>query len=142
MRYLFGKSFQDWTMRAPSSTPALATPEGGSVSNVVVADAFRTGIASLTEGGPPETDLTDPIGTPITAPSTNGDGYLNPFKGPDEVKVLWLSFDDGVSWFQMVASQAIADAADYVPPLVVIPPSSTEPPPGTPVGTLVFREVF
>lgn len=142
MRYLFGKSFQDWTMRPPSSTPALATPEGGSVLNVVVADALRGGIASLTEGGPAETDLTDPVGTPITAPSTDGNGYLNPFMGPDEVKVLWLSFDEGTTWFQTVASQAVADAADYVPPLVVIGPADTEPPPGTPVGTLVFREVF
>jgi hypothetical protein len=143
MRYLFGTSTSDFVIRPPSSIPAIATSDGSSINSVVVADASRTGLASLTEGGPPETDLTAPDGvTPVDSIMTDEDGFLIPFRGPDEVRILWLSFDDGVTWFRVISVDAVAAAADYTAPVVVIGPADTEPPFGTPVGTLVFREVF
>jgi len=142
MRYLFGKSIQDWVIRPPADTPPMASSDGASVNAVVLAAPFTVAIVSQTEGGPAETDFEDTLGNPLSSISTDGNGFLNPFYGPDEVKVLWFSFDDGTSWRQVVSSQAVSDAADYVPPLVVIPPADTAPPPGTPIGTLVFRETF
>lgn len=142
MRYRFGKSLQDWSIRPPSSTPAMESFDGAEVTNVVLANPFAPALVSRTEGGPAETDFQDLLGNPISVIQTNEDGYLNPFLGPDDVSVLWFTFDEGTSWFQVVSTDVVAAAASYVPPLVVIGPSETEPPPGTPVGTLVFREVF
>lgn len=142
MRYLFGKSIDDFVIRPPADTPLMESSDGADVSAVVLAAPFTTALVSQTEGGPVETDFQDPLGNPLSAISTDGNGFLNPFLGPDEVKVLWFSFNDGSTWRQVVSSQAVADAADYVPPLVIIGPADTEPPPGTPAGTLVFREVF
>lgn len=129
-------------MRPPSNTPLMESSDGADVSSVVLASPFTTALVSQTEGGPAETDFLDLLGNPLSAIQTNENGYLNPFQGPDEVAVLWFSFDDGGTWFQVVSTDVLADAASYVPPLVVIGPSDTEPPPGTPAGTLVFREVF
>lgn len=142
MRYTFGTSTSDFVIRPPSSTPALATSDGSSVQSGVLADTNRAGLVSLTEGGPTETDITDLAGVAIANITTDEDGFLVPFKGPDEVRILWVSFDDGLSWFRIISVDAVAAAADYTAPLVVIGPADTEPPPGTPVGTLVFREVF
>lgn len=142
MRYLFGKSLQDWAIRPPSDTPLMESSDGSDVSSVVLAAPFTAALVSLTEGGPEETDFEDTNGNPITVVQTDGDGYVSPFYGPEDVSILWFSFNAGDTWFQVVSTDVLAAAASYVPPLVVIGVSETEPPPGTPVGTLVFREVF
>ncbi|HLR94286.1 MAG TPA: hypothetical protein VK053_07165 [Jiangellaceae bacterium] len=138
-RYLFGESALDLVVAPPSSTPPMAAADGASIPGVVVAQANRPVLVSLTEGGTPVTDLQTPSGTPITEVVADSDGRYR-FRGPDDVSVLWLSGDDGQTWFQVVSAQLIAEAAAYRPPLVLIESGESVPPAGTMPGALVYRK--
>lgn len=142
-RFRFGKGVADFSISPPSQSPPMLDQFNSSVSGVVIARSFAEGYVSLIEAGVQETDLQEADGTtPTSTVRTDGDGFLVPFFGPDTVSNLWITFNDGVTWRQIVSVEVVALAADFVSPLVVIGPAETEPPPDTTPGTLVFREVF
>lgn len=138
-RYLFGDGGMDLVVTPPSSVPPIAASDGAVVHGVVVAHANRPVMVSRAKGGALETDLTDPAGTPVDEVVADADGRFR-FRGPDDVSVLWVSGDDGESWWQVVSSEVVAAAAAYRPPVVLIDAGETVPPAGTMVGALVYRK--
>lgn len=148
MRYTFGGYLADWSMIAPSTAPALATADGQSVAGAVLAAANLPveGESILVAEEPGGTLITDLVAidgfTEITSPITDANGFIVPFKADDERRALAISTDNGTTWWWMIAVDALVEAAESVPPFVIIGPVDTAPPVGTPAGALIFREVF
>lgn len=93
-RYTFGSSAADFAIQPPSLY-------GG----VVNAAANRNGTAwdSIT-GGAQLTDLVPVEGA--TAPSTDANGFINRFQGPDGVDRLWVAFAPAGERFLIIATDA------------------------------------
>lgn len=85
-RYLFGGRPGDFTVVDPATT-----------SNIVTAAPSLTGgtVWSASTGGTQYTDLQTAAGSAITTVSTDSHGTLVPFKGPDAVTQVWVSFGGG-----------------------------------------------
>lgn len=141
-RYLFGDGAMDLVVGPPSSSPSMATTDGATVLGVVIAQPFTQVLVSLTKGGTVETDLTDADGNPLTEVLADANGRYR-FRGPDEVKVLWLSGDGGETWTQALSSEILAKINAYRDPFVTIDAGETGPPDpvGTPSGTVILRRL-
>lgn len=99
MRHAFGGSPADYAMQR--------------VDTQLVLRPGATGTAwDAATGGTQYTDLTDPLGAPITAVTADGDGAVA-FNGPDGVSLLYLDFGYGRR-YTMTASDTGATLAAFM----------------------------
>lgn len=95
-RYNFGGDLASFTILAPSGQ-----------SNVVKSQPNATGsVYAARTGGSALTDLLDANGAAATTVSSDTNGFLNRFQGPDGIRALWVDFGGG-SRFYIRASDGV-----------------------------------
>ena len=114
MRYTFGQSLTDWTMRLGA---ASTDGEGITTAPALAAGPYPVTFWSEAVGGVQYTDLLTSAGTPVTAIVSAGGSDALPvgttpeFFGPDEVTEMWADAGGGAR-FKMVATNLGGVLAD------------------------------